>query len=109
MSLFPGKPTFNFDVLDENKSSEEGVMGVGIGVVVIFSLVSLAVLAVWIAGLVRMGKCGGAKTAFFWATLLLFILVPGPGSIAGFIMSIVALVMLKPGKTALGMSCPSKK
>ena len=81
--------------------------GVLIGVSVLV-LIGIAMFATWIAGLVRMGMCGGTSSGYFWATLLLFVVFPGPGSLAGFIMSAVALGMLKPGKTALGMTCPVK-
>lgn len=84
------------------------VIGGSTAIVVVGVLVSLAVLGTWIAGLVKMGKCGGASSGYFWATLLLFLLLPGPGSVAGFIMAIIALVMLKPGKSALGMKCGKK-
>lgn len=79
---------------------------ISLGVIIGLILLSLAVFGVWLAGLIRMGVCSGSHTGYFWATLLLFVLIPGPGTIAGFIMSIVALAMLKPGCTALGMSCP---
>lgn len=90
-------------------STDSDIMTAASVTVGIALVVGLAVLATWIAGLVKMGMCGGASSAYFWATLLLFILVPGPGSIAGFIMAIVALAVLRPGKTTLGMTCPAKK
>lgn len=91
------------------KSDMSGaVIGATIGMIIMV-LILLAVFATWIAGLVKMGMCGGASSGYFWATLLLFLLLPGPGSLAGFIMAIVALAVLKPGKSALGMTCPAKK
>lgn len=75
---------------------------------VVAVLIGLAAVVTWILALVKMGHCNGTKTPYFWATLLLFVLLPGPGSFAAFIMAIVALVLLKPGKTALGMTCPAR-
>ena len=74
----------------------------------VMAIIGLAMIATWIAGLVKMGMCGGVSSGYFWATPLLFIFIPGPGSLAGFIMAIIALATLRPGKTALGMTCPPK-
>ena len=90
-------------------SGPGGSFEAGIAGVIVILVCGLAVLATWIAGLVKMGMCGGVSAVYFWATLLLFILLPGPGTVAGFIMAIVALAMLKPGKTALGMTCANNK
>jgi hypothetical protein len=104
-----------FDTVDEAKKLLDAdpikAQSSGVGVVIgmgILVLILIAVFATWIAGLVKMGMCGGVSSAYFWATLLLFLLLPGPGSLAGFIMAIVALVVLKPGKSALGITCPGK-
>jgi len=72
----------------------------------VFVILAFAVIATWLAALIKMGMCGGAGSGYFWATLLLFFL-PGPGTLAAFVMAIIALVMIKPGKTALGITCPS--
>ena len=107
----PDLPKVGFSGGTKSDENDEGPMDVTpyIGVIITFLVLGIIMISVWIAGLVRMGRCGGTGTVYFWATLLLFLLVPGPGALAGFIMSIVALVMLKPGKSALGMSCPAKK
>ena len=76
---------------------------------VIGIILFLAIVATWIAGLVKMAMCGGTHTGYFWATLLLFFLVPGPGTLASTIMAIVALALLRPGKSVLGMCCPISK
>ena len=100
----------NLGIEDGNtENSANLVVSISTGALLFISVLVIAIFATWVAGLVRMGMCGGVHTGFFWATLLLFILVPGPGSIAGFVMAIVALVMLKPGRKVLGMHCPIKK
>ncbi len=71
---------------------------------IVFTVFILAVFSTWLAGLIRMGACGGSHTGYFWATLLLFF-IPGFGTTAGFVMAIVALVLLRPGNSALGMTC----
>ena len=86
---------------------DDQVIGTYTTVAVIFGILAVAVIATWLASLIKMGMCGGAGSGFFWATLLLFFLL-GPGTVAAFVMAIIALVMLKPGKTALGITCPGK-
>lgn len=102
----PNPPTESQDTKQDSNDVVEQASTMVTVVGVIGAILFIAALCVWIAGLVRMGKCNGTHTGFFWATLLLFILLPGPGTVAAFIMAIMALVMLKPGSEALGMTCP---
>ena len=92
--------------LEKMNGPGETMPATGIILGVVATLISIGVLITWIMGLVRAGKCQGTNSAFFWIMLFVFLLIPGPGTIAGFAMAVTALVMLKPGSKALGMNCP---
>jgi len=80
------------------------VTDMGVAGAVVFVIVLLAVLAVWIAGLVRMGHCGGRQSWLWWCTIFIPLFVPVVGQLWAVVVGIVALVMLgKPGGKLLTM------
>ena len=89
--------------------SPPGAVTTGIILMVVAVLIGLTMLAVWIAGLVRMGSCGGTGAVIFWVTLVLGLLPTGITQFVAFVLACIALAQLKPGRSALGITCPKKK
>lgn len=75
-----------------------------LGVVVVAAVLGLACLAVWIAGLVVMGRAHGRESWLFWCTIFFPIFIPVFGQVWGVVVAIIALVALsRPGGHLLGM------
>jgi hypothetical protein len=75
------------------------------GTKIAFAIMIVAFLTVWIAGLVKMGHCGGRKSWIWWVTIFVPIFVPFVGPLWGFVVGIVALAMLHNGGKMLTMHC----
>ena len=76
-----------------------------IPVVIVGVLLGLVFLIVWILGLVRMGKCGGRQSWLWWTCIFVPLFIPGIGQLYGFVVAIMALVMLRNGGKLLTMQC----
>ena len=74
-----------------------------IGVAVLAAVVGLVCLAVWIAGLVVMGKCNGSESWLFWCTIFFPIFIPVFGQAWGVVVGVIALFALRPGGHLLSM------
>lgn len=72
---------------------------------VLATLFAIAVIIIWIMGLIRMGRCNGKTSALFWVTLFAFIFVPGIGQLWGFAIGIAALILLKKGGHLMDIHC----
>ena len=72
---------------------------------VVVAVMVVICLAIWIAGLVRMGHCGGRKSWLWWVTIFVPLFIPGIGQLWGLVVGIVALVMLRKGGKMLTMQC----
>lgn len=111
-SCHPKQVTFASNMVEYEPNDEDtppvpwytNITPVAAGFIAAFMI---AVLVIWIMGLVRMAHCGGTKSALFWVTLFGFLFVPGIGQLWGFAIGIVALIVLKPGKQGhlMGITC----
>lgn len=64
-------------------------------------------LIVWILGLVRMGRCNGRQSWLWWCTIFIPLFVPVLGQLWGFVVGLIALIVLRNGRKLLNMQCKS--
>lgn len=95
-----GKST-NMDV----NNNMSGWTNVPMYMLVLATLFAIAVIVIWIMGLIRMGRCNGKTSALFWVTLFAFLFVPGIGQLWGFAIGIAALVLLRKGGHLMDIKC----
>ena len=74
-----------------------------LGVAILAAVGFVACFAVWVAGLVVMGKSHGRESWLFWCTIFFPIFIPVFGQAWGVVVGIIALVALRPGGHLLGM------